>query len=81
MTGVSKYILSFIWCVQLPRKGIVGGTNMYCKKGGAEHITRVPKAIQVIKLQHHRGLPIRYDFMATIGCQRNGTKLGDNLTN
>ena len=54
---------------------------MYCKKGGVEHITRVPKAIQVIKLQHHRGLPIRYDLMAAIGCQRNGTKLGDNLTN
>ena len=81
MTGVSKYILSFIWCVQLPRKGIVGGTNMYCKKGGAEHITRVPKAVQVIKLQRHSGSLIRYGVTATVGYQSIRTKLGYKLTN
>ena len=81
MTGVSKYILSFIWCVQLPRKGIVGGTNMYCKKGGAEHIIRVPKAVQVIKLQRHSGSLIRYGVTATVGYQSIGTKLGYKLTN
>ena len=54
---------------------------MYFKKGGAEHITRVPKAVQVIKLQRHSGSLIRYGVTATVGYQSIGTKLGDKLTN